>query len=32
MNIATIMLPIMSVVGIVVIVFAVRFIVKNVKK
>ena len=32
MNIATIMLPIMSVVGIAVIVFAVRFIVKNVKK
>ena len=32
MNIATITLPIMSVVGIAVIVFAVRFIVKKIKK
>ena len=32
MNIATIMLPIMSVVGVAIIVLAVRFIVKNVKK
>lgn len=32
MNIATIMLPLMSLVGVSVIVFAVRLIVKNVKK
>ena len=32
MNIATMMLPIMSVVGVAIIVLAVRFIVKNVKK